>query len=695
MKLNEIQKAIVETNEPRVAVVAAAASGKALPFKAKVYTEKGPTKIGLLKQGDFIYGEDGKLHEVLGVYPQEKQEKYKIEFNGGNTIYCSGNHLWTYGITNKDTLEFYTQETEILYDRFKRNELSENKKMFLVEKTKPIEFKEKKVPLPPFVAGFLLNHIKDLEEGTLPSFPDSNLRSSAAVPKISSILQDLEIVNHNNFYSFLIKDINKETNFELDILKENLLGSPHKLEKFLKTYVYNTIDVRKEFLFGFLSGKHTILFDEIGIFFFAYKDYNVMKYLQELVCTLGCTATIQANYSQSHLFIKLSEEIYKDFQAQNEFMEDMPIPLYHYNQITDIKPLNEVEDMVCIKIANPTSLFLTDYCIPTHNTECITQRITELLNRGYNPEKIVAITFTNAMADTLKKRIGPRAEKMFVGTIHSYANRLLTANGVTTKEALEKENFDELFQLIKKNPYVTQEVDYLLLDEAQDSNELQLEFIFDYIKPKEFMIVGDFRQSIYSFAGASPEAFLDFTHSDSLKLYYMNKNYRNGEEILDFAKTTIATAGQDYIDYSIAMSLKKGRVIFEPYDPSLLVDMIKRRGQWKDWFVLARSNEQVDVIQDLLSENDIPSDTFKRSQLSAEEFEERMDANTVKVLTIHAAKGLEAPYVIVVGAHMWNLDEIRISYVAITRAKELLIWFTPQPTYKKRKSKFKNMDSWE
>ena len=47
MELNEIQKAIVETNEPRVAVVAAAASGKELPFKAKVYTEKGPTKIGL------------------------------------------------------------------------------------------------------------------------------------------------------------------------------------------------------------------------------------------------------------------------------------------------------------------------------------------------------------------------------------------------------------------------------------------------------------------------------------------------------------------------------------------------------------------------------------------------------------------------------------------------------------------------
>ena len=284
---------------------------------------------------------------------------------------------------------------------------------------------------------------------------------------------------------------------------------------------------------------------------------------------------------------------------------------------------------------------------------------------------------------------------MFVGTIHSYANRLLTANGVTTKEALEKENFDELFELIKKNPYVTQEVDYLLLDEAQDSNELQLEFIFDYIKPKEFMIVGDFRQSIYSFAGASPEAFLDLTRSDSLKLYYMNQNYRNGEEILDFARTTIAAAGPDYVDYSTAMSLKKGKVVFEQYDPELLVDMIKRRGQWKDWFVLARSNEQVDVLQDLLSENDIPNDTFKRSQLSSEEFKERMDANTVKVLTIHAAKGLEAPYVIVVGAHMWNLDEIRISYVAITRAKELLIWFTPQQMHKKKKPKFKNMDSWE
>ena len=72
----------------------------------------------------------------------------------------------------------------------------------------------------------------------------------------------------------------------------------------------------------------------------------------------------------------------------------------------------------------------------------------------------------------------------------------------------------------------------------------------------------------------------------------------------------------------------------------------------------------------------IPAETFKKSEVNSESLREKLNNNTVKVLTIHAAKGLEAKNVIVVGAYWRPSDEesYRIAYVAATRAKDLLVW---------------------
>ena len=67
-----------------------------------------------------------------------------------------------------------------------------------------------------------------------------------------------------------------------------------------------------------------------------------------------------------------------------------------------------------------------------------------------------------------------------------------------------------------------------------------------------------------------------------------------------------------------------------------------------------------------------------------------LNNNTVKVMTIHASKGLEAKNVIVVGAKFYSDEEKRISYVAATRAKHNLVWYKV-PT----KKQTKKISSWE
>jgi len=115
-------------------------------------------------------------------------------------------------------------------------------------------------------------------------------------------------------------------------------------------------------------------------------------------------------------------------------------------------------------------------------TAVLTERVRHLLDSGEDPKKIVVITFTNAAAEEIVDRLG-KPQGLFVGTIHSYANYLLLASGHSTSKYLDNEQFDKLFEAVKRHPECTKEVNHLLLDEAQDSDELQIEFILDYVKP--------------------------------------------------------------------------------------------------------------------------------------------------------------------------------------------------------------------
>lgn len=68
--------------------------GKALLDSELIYTPYGPKKIGFADIGDIIYGDDGKLTTVVGVYPQGFVDMYKVTFEDGRGIVCCGQHQW-------------------------------------------------------------------------------------------------------------------------------------------------------------------------------------------------------------------------------------------------------------------------------------------------------------------------------------------------------------------------------------------------------------------------------------------------------------------------------------------------------------------------------------------------------------------------------------------------------------------------
>ena len=68
--------------------------GKAILDSELIYTPYGPKKIGFADIGDIIYGDDGKLTTVVGVYPQGFVDMYKVTFEDGRSIVCCGQHQW-------------------------------------------------------------------------------------------------------------------------------------------------------------------------------------------------------------------------------------------------------------------------------------------------------------------------------------------------------------------------------------------------------------------------------------------------------------------------------------------------------------------------------------------------------------------------------------------------------------------------
>lgn len=68
--------------------------GKALLDSELIYTPYGSKKIGFADIGDIIYGDDGKLTTVVGVYPQGFVDTYKVTFEDGRSVVCCGQHQW-------------------------------------------------------------------------------------------------------------------------------------------------------------------------------------------------------------------------------------------------------------------------------------------------------------------------------------------------------------------------------------------------------------------------------------------------------------------------------------------------------------------------------------------------------------------------------------------------------------------------
>jgi DNA helicase-2/ATP-dependent DNA helicase PcrA len=117
-------------------------------------------------------------------------------------------------------------------------------------------------------------------------------------------------------------------------------------------------------------------------------------------------------------------------------------------------------------------------------------------------------------------------------------------------------DFDDLillpFVIMERFKEVREEVSskytYVMVDEFQDTNDLQLNLIKQICgKNNNICVVGDDDQSIYSWRGANIKNILEFDkHFKETKKIILNQNYRSSIEILDFANDIISANSNRY-----------------------------------------------------------------------------------------------------------------------------------------------------
>ncbi len=74
--------------------------GKFLPYNTPVLTSKGFVNHIDLKQGDYIFGQDGKLKKVIANSGGYNWNIVEVVFQDGKTIKCAKEHLWKLKVKN-------------------------------------------------------------------------------------------------------------------------------------------------------------------------------------------------------------------------------------------------------------------------------------------------------------------------------------------------------------------------------------------------------------------------------------------------------------------------------------------------------------------------------------------------------------------------------------------------------------------
>lgn len=218
-----------------------------------------------------------------------------------------------------------------------------------------------------------------------------------------------------------------------------------------------------------------------------------------------------------------------------------------------------------------------------------------------------------------------QAEKIAVTPSDIEAVRVYRSYNATL-EAYQAVDFDDLIRLparlLESNADVRQRwqarVQYLLVDEYQDTNECQYRLVRMLTGDRAmFTAVGDDDQAIYAWRGATVQNLAKLTTDyPGLKLIKLEQNYRSVQRVLAAANQVISH-NPNLFDKKLWSDLGVGDPIqvkamdseeieAESVAFRISSERVERQANWRDFAILYRSNQQARVLEQALRNLRIP-----------------------------------------------------------------------------------------
>ena len=173
------------------------------------------------------------------------------------------------------------------------------------------------------------------------------------------------------------------------------------------------------------------------------------------------------------------------------------------------------------------------------------------------------------------------------------------------------------------------QIKYLCVDEYQDTDHIQHDFVMSFSDSANIFVVGDALQCLYRFRSADPEIIKSLAMNPAWELIRLTKNYRSTKNICDFANTLSAS----YADESYRIPIESER-------EGSAIDIRSYTGD-------KNSQRYKDIFKRIAVECRCLSGTIAiiaRSNMECANIMDELDANGIQYTTNH--KDIDAKYIL-------------------------------------------------
>ena len=340
--------------------------GRAQPVTSRVLTHLGWRHIGELVPGDYVIGSDGRATQVLGVYPQGEKEVFRVTATDRASTRCCADHLWAV-LTPEDRWRGNGPRVLTLREMLGRLRTAHPHRFELPMLSAPVRFAPCDMPLDPYALGLLLGD-GCLTGSTTPAFATGDAELACY---LESSLEGIEVA-HETGVDYVLRH----------------RGGVRSNTKFVPPeYLFNAPDVRLAVLQGLLDtdGRPVVQDSRSCRIQFCTTSSQLRTDVVFLVRSLGGVAYWRTRAAAGR---KPGRANGRDVVYRSDaYVVDIRVPAgvvpfrlgrkaEKYAAMGGGRPMRFIksvepagaEECVCIRVAAPDSLYVTDDFLLTHNT---------------------------------------------------------------------------------------------------------------------------------------------------------------------------------------------------------------------------------------------------------------------------------------------------------------------------------------